>query len=199
MAIIWGLRLLSGVKPKISFFYFTDEDITEATFLEQLGVTEQQLWSLLSIKSNDQYLAFRDPNRTITPNESESKIINTIDGVSALLGTFFRVGARIACGRWKETDTRALLEAIQFHNHYIENRVKSLHRVLIDKYTGETLFALNLQQNGHLSNMNQITYNIYGENTRINSNSIDNSTNIVNKNSSRNCVVQEPNSFKRKI
>ena len=194
-----GLEIIERNKNKISFFYFTDEDITETTFIEQLGVTEQQMWSLLSIKPGDQYLEFRDPNRTKIPNKSESTIINTIDGISALLGTFFRVGARIACGRWKETDTRALLEAIQFHNHYIENRVKSLHRVLIDKYTGETLFALNLQQNGPLSNMNQITYNIFGENARINNNSIDKSTNIVDKNSSRNSVAKEPNSIKRKI
>ena len=179
-----GLEIIERSKTKISFFYFTDEDITEAIFSEQLGVTEQQLWSLLSIESGDQYLAFRDPDNTLMPNENENIIINTIDGVSALLGTFFRVGARIACGRWKKTDTKALLEAIRFHNHYIENRAKSLHKVLIDKYTGETLFALNIQQNAHLLKIKQTT-NIYGDNARINNNSIDNSTNIVSKNSLR--------------
>lgn len=92
-------------------------------------------------------LALEGRTGTALSTSKESAVINAVDGVSALLGTFFRVGVRIALGAWKEADTKALLGAIRFNDEGAESRALSLHRVIIDKYTGRALFGFNHQQN----------------------------------------------------
>jgi len=148
-----GFEVVERDKTKLGFFYFTDEDISEAMFLERLAVTEQHLWSLLSIRSEDQLLALEAPETLSLPVRKESAVINAVDGMSAMFGTFFRVGIRIALGRWKEADTRALLSAIRFNDEGAEIRVHSLHRVLVDRYTGATLLGINFQQHAGLPPM----------------------------------------------
>ena len=138
-----GFEIVERDKTKVRFFYFTDEDISQLAFLERLAQTEQNLWALLSLNTNKQLLALEDPAGTV----KESAIINAVDGISALLGTFFRVGTRIALGAWKEADTKALLDAISFNDQGAENRALNLHQILVEKYTGTTLLAFNRQQN----------------------------------------------------
>jgi hypothetical protein len=145
-----GFEIVERDKTKVSFFYFTDEDISEEAFGERLAQTGQSLWNLLSIRSDEQALAIEGSTSTALSTGKESAVINAVDGVSALLGTFFRVGARIALGAWKETDTKALLGAIRFNDEGADNRALNLHRVLKDKYTGSTLFGFNNQQNKQL-------------------------------------------------
>lgn len=169
-----GFEIVERDKEKVSFFYFTDEDISEVDFLQRLAETDRSLWNLLSISSGDQLLALEGPSGTTIGREravinsgdqllaiqgptgtalstdKERTVINAVDGISALLGTFFRVGARIILGSWKEADTKALLGAIRFNDDGFENRALSLHRVLVEKYTDRTLFGLNGQQNKEL-------------------------------------------------
>lgn len=145
-----GFEIVERDKTNVSFFYFTDEDISEVDFLERLAETEQSLWNLLSINSGDQVLALQAPIGTALSASNENAIINAVDGISALLGTFFRVGTRIILGAWKEADSKALLDAIRFHDEGAESRSVRLHRVLVQHYTDRTLFGLNRQQNKEL-------------------------------------------------
>lgn len=148
-----GLEIVERNNTEVRFFYFTDEDISETTFLEKLANAEQQLWNLLS-SSPDMHVKAIEESASKTPLiGKENAIINAVDGISALLGTFFRVGTRIALGTWKETDTKALLDAIRFNTEGSENRALCLHQVLLEKYAGETLFAFSQQQNKNLSPM----------------------------------------------
>jgi hypothetical protein len=144
-----GVEIVSRDRKRVSFFYYTDEDVPEAEFLERLAQAERGLWNLLSAGSHDPVLALPGPGGE-APERDESAVINAVDGLSAMLGTFFRVGARIAMGRWRETDTRALLGAIRFNEDAAELRAAALHRTLVARYTESTLMGLNRQQNARL-------------------------------------------------
>jgi uncharacterized protein YjbI with pentapeptide repeats len=164
-----GFEVVERDGSKISFFYFTDEDISEVMFLERLACTERHLWNLLStdpcacacsggpawggsiecrgIVSAVAPRPESDAREEISPRCEESAVINAVDAISALLGTFFRVGARIAVGAWKPDDTRALLNAVRFNDHGAEQRALSLHQAIVEKYTGQTLFGFSRGQN----------------------------------------------------
>lgn len=146
-----GVEIVSRDRTRVSFFYYTDEDIPEEEFLERLADTERELWNLLSIGSPEQVLAITGPGGPTAPARNESAVINAVDGLSALMGTFFRVGARIALGRWRETDTRALLGAIRFNDDAADLRAAALHRTLVDHYPQSRLMGLNRLQNAQLS------------------------------------------------
>lgn len=145
-----GFEIVSRDKGKVSFFYFTDEDISEAVFLDRLEHTERNLWNLLAVGPDDDVLAIAGPGGAAASPAGESAVVNFVDGVSALFGTFFRVGVRIALGRWKERDTRALLEAIRFNDTGADVRVAILHQTLTARYTGTMLMNLNRLQNAQL-------------------------------------------------
>ncbi len=144
-----GFEIVDRDESRISFFYFSDEDISEETFLERLAQTERGLWNLLSART-DRQLPILGEAAGMLSTGKEDVVINAVDGISALLGTFFRVGARIALGVWKAADTRALLNAIRFNDEGAEDRASSLQRVLVEKYSGQTLFGINSQQNNLL-------------------------------------------------
>lgn len=148
-----GLEVVERNSTEVHFFYFTDEDISEAIFRERLAVTEQHLWSLLSVRSDDQLPAL-DTSATLARSAGkESAVINAVDGVTAMFSIFFRAGIRIALQKWKEVDTRALLGAIRFNDDDPETRAQGLHRVLVHRYTGATLFGINIQQHAGLPPM----------------------------------------------
>lgn len=142
-----GFEIVERTKEHISFFYFTDEDIAEEAFLERLRQTEAGLWNLLTIRSTGQLMALAGSAGTTAPAPNESGVINAIDGISALIGTFFRVGARIALGDWREADTKALLGAVRFNEEGADERARNLHGVIVEKYTGRALFGINTRQN----------------------------------------------------
>lgn len=148
-----GLEVAERTSTTVHFFYFSDEDISEAIFRERLAETEQRMWRLLSIRSDDQLLALEAPAALARPAGKENVVINAVDGVAAMLSIFFCAGIRIALGKWKEKDTRALLGAIRFNDEGAEFRAQSLHRVLVERYTGATLFGINLQQHAGLPPM----------------------------------------------
>jgi len=83
-----GFEIIDRDKTKVSFFYFTDENISEETFSDRLAQTEQSLWDLLSIGSEEQLAAFEVPTRTALSTGKASAVINAVDAVSALLGSF---------------------------------------------------------------------------------------------------------------
>jgi uncharacterized protein YjbI with pentapeptide repeats len=145
-----GFEIVERNKTRVSFFYFTDEDISEETFRERLAKTKQSLWDLLSIESEEQMLALQGPTAVASSTENASAVINAIDAISALLGTFFRVGARIALRKWTEADTAALLNAIPSNQESARSRASSLHQLLIDRYTRQTLLDINVELNKRL-------------------------------------------------
>ncbi|HEY0017576.1 MAG TPA: CHAT domain-containing protein [Longimicrobium sp.] len=144
-----GVEIVSRDRTRVSFFYYTDEDISEIEFLERLAQTERGLWNLLSVDAHGHLAAIPGPDHAVSARD-ESAVINAVDGLSAMLGTFFRVGARIAMRRWKEADTRALLNAIRFNEDGAELRAAGLHRTLVARYTESALMGLNRQQNAQL-------------------------------------------------
>ena len=159
-----GFEVVERDTSKISFFYFTDEDISEEEFLERLASTERRLWNLLS---TDPYArpvvthrlwdgACRftgdspsgcEEREGLWPGSGDSAFINAVDAISALLSTFFRVGVRIAVGAWTPDDTRALLNVVRFNDEGAEQRSLSLHQVIVEKYTGQALFGISRGQN----------------------------------------------------
>lgn len=163
-----GLEIVERSNSEVSFFYFTDEDISEEIFLEKLANTERQLWNLLSINPDKNVKALEESGSTKPLIGRKDSIINKVDGISALIGTLFRVGARIAIGTWKEADTKALLGAIQFNTEDTENRAISLHRVLMERYADERLFAFSQQQNENLSPMKENQQFLQGQVSALN-------------------------------
>jgi uncharacterized protein YjbI with pentapeptide repeats len=145
-----GFEIVERNKSEVSFFYFTDENISEESFMERLAKSEDQLLSLLSIRSVDQIIPLKKPSNSLPVSSKSNAMINVVDGISALLGTFFRVGARIAFGTWKENDTKALLNAIHFSNSDTDKPAHILHRILVDKYSDDSLFILNRKLNENL-------------------------------------------------
>lgn len=142
-----GFEVVERTSTEVSFFYFTDEDISREEFLERLRLTEAGLWNLLSVRSTGQLLALPTSPGLTEPVHGEKGVLNAIDGISALLGTFFRVGARIALGNWREADTKALLGAVRFNEEGADERARHLHAVLVDNYTGRELVGINSRQN----------------------------------------------------
>jgi len=145
-----GFEIVERNDRQICFFYFSDEDITIDVFLEQLAKTEQSLWNLLSAKGHDSLIVSDTALDEDTSDQLKSTVINTVDGVSALIGTFFRVAARIACGSWNQKDTANLLGVISFNLDGTERRAVSLHSAIVANYVGNTLMDLNRRQNAVL-------------------------------------------------
>jgi uncharacterized protein YjbI with pentapeptide repeats len=155
-----GFEVVERDTSRVSFFYFTDEDISEVEFLERLACTERHLWNLLTAdpcaraRSAGEWdggcaftsLAGREADEEPWPGDA-SQVIGAVDAVSALVGTFFRVGVRIAVGGWKPDDTRALLNAVRFNDEGAEQRALSLHQAIVNEYTGQALFEISRGQN----------------------------------------------------
>jgi uncharacterized protein YjbI with pentapeptide repeats len=139
-----GLEVVGKSATQVSLFYFTDEDIREVEFFARLRQTEHDLWNLLAISPDVLHFLDGSVEALTTP---QNAIINAVDGVSALIGTFFRVGIRIAAGRWREADTRSLLEAIRFNADSVDIRAAPLHKVILGRYTGRNLVGISRAQN----------------------------------------------------
>jgi len=141
-----GLEVVEKTSTHVILFYFTDEDIQESEFFARLKSSEQDLWNLLAVSPNVFGLLDGSVSET-SLTSPKTAIINAVDGVSALMGTFFRVGIRIAIGRWREADTRSLLEAIRFNPDDTEARAAILHKVILSQYTGRNLVDISRAQN----------------------------------------------------
>jgi hypothetical protein len=143
-----GFEIVERDRTKVSFFYFTDENVSEVDFLERLAQAERSLWNLLSTGPGEQALAGESVDAALSPGaQGGNVLIAAVDGMSALFGTLFRAGVRYALGAWTESDTRALLNTIRFNEEGAEHRVLGLHRALVERYTGQALFGFSRQQN----------------------------------------------------
>ncbi len=91
-----GVEVVERSETAIHLFYFTDENISEETFYERLAVAEQQLWSLLSIRSYEQLPAPARVAASREPVNKQSAVINAVDGLTAMFSIFIRAGIRIA-------------------------------------------------------------------------------------------------------
>jgi len=163
-----GLEVVERNEEILSFFYFTDENIDEDEFLDRLKNTEQNLWQLLS-QTNE-------TEETSLLVEEANTVINTIDGISALIGTFFRVGVRIAYGKWQQKDTEALVNVIKFDNSQAKFSGADLHKLLSNNYKTKNLLGINSNQNqnffildqrqiteiGNISNSTVVTGSVSG-------------------------------------
>lgn len=146
-----GLEILERKEGRVSFFYFSDEDLSEGEFLDMLKGTEEHLWEMLTVNAHEHHMLTVGLIEDGSQAKVENSVINAIDGVSALLGTFFRVGVRIAFGRWSAKDTRNLLDVVDFDGRQGRFDASSLHRVLLNKYTGRTLLDISTGQNQGLA------------------------------------------------
>lgn len=145
-----GLEIVERNSREVRFFYFTDEDITQAEFLERLTETEVDLWSLLSTRIGvERLITDGEPDAALVAS-NENVIINTVDGISALLGTLFRVGVRIAFGRWKLRDTEALVDVANAAGQRRAIAAGGLHQALITHYSSAPLLGFNAKQNNNL-------------------------------------------------
>lgn len=154
-----GFEVVERTSTAISFFYFTDEDLSKEEFTERLAASSERMWRLLSVQSPDQLQALERPVRGAVPGAAyhaiqqasgppaikESMMINAVDCVTAMIAIFFGAGIRIAMGRWKESDTRALRRATQFGDDRPQVAAE-LHGILVDRYTGRQLFDISGQQ-----------------------------------------------------
>ncbi|MDD2661799.1 MAG: hypothetical protein PHY54_19295, partial [Methylococcales bacterium] len=149
-----GLEIVERNELEIHLFYFTDENISEAIFLERLAATEQHLWRLLTVRSNDQLTALdMSPTQALQSTSKENVIINAVDGITALFTIFSHAGIRIIFGKWKKADTRAMLTAIRFNDDDLEARTQGLHNILVNRYTDTILFSIYGNQNAGLPQM----------------------------------------------
>ncbi len=146
-----GIEVVEREGDRISFFYFTDEDLSEAEFVDMLKDAESSLWGMLSVNFDEHYLLTSGQTGDGSLERTEGSIISAVDGVSALLGTFFRVGVRIAFGRWSPRDTKSLLNVIGFDNQQTQLNAENLHRILLSKYTGRALLSMSASQNQDLA------------------------------------------------
>lgn len=144
-----GLEVVERTQTKVQFFFFTDEDISEAVFDERLARTAQQMWSLLSIRSDHQLLALQPPTALVPLASQENAVINAVDCVTSMMAIFFGVGIRIASGKWTAADTRALRRAAWSYDESPEIS-QGLHSVLVERYTGSALFRISDGQNAGL-------------------------------------------------
>lgn len=144
-----GVEVVERTSTLVRFFYFTDENISEALFQERLVVTSQHMWSLLSVRSTDQLKALGASEASARPVNEENAAIAAVDCLAAIMAIFFGVGIRIALGKWKASDTRALKHASQFNEEPPEI-AQGLHEILVDRYSDKTFLKLNEGQHAGL-------------------------------------------------
>ncbi len=148
-----GFEVINRTHDEIRFFYFTDEDITKEVFLDRLARTERDLWDLISARPDLQQLGqgttapSSSVDRSAPPGNQENSLINAVDAISAMLGTFFRVSVRVFYKSWSLKDTQRLLQAVHFGENGSPLRLApSLHQAITDKYSHGHLANINAQQ-----------------------------------------------------
>lgn len=144
-----GVEIVERGKDYISLFYFTDENISIDEFFNNLGIIETEFSQFLNDGPEEYLRQIKKSNNKL----SENKIINFIDGITALTGIFFRVGIRLILGKWTLSNTEALLSS--FNNSLIEP--SGFHYKLIQRYENNFYInsfinnnSLNIQKGGNM-------------------------------------------------
>lgn len=143
-----GIEIVAREEDEIRFFYFTDEDIPEGEFLNRLKKTEHDLWSLIFHEPGSVQKTLKEKNNSNNQSRSteENALINAVDGMASLMSINFRVAIRIVCGKWKQEDTRALVNAIRFNVTAPVIHAGPLHQVIINKYSQNVLWGKGTTQ-----------------------------------------------------
>lgn len=100
-----GIEIIEKNKNKLSFFYYTDEDISREAFDIMLSSTEEGIWSSLLLNSES------SGAQLMTNNPKEAK--KYFDGVISLMSIFQKIGFRISLNEWGQLETKHLVSALE--------------------------------------------------------------------------------------
>lgn len=109
-----GLEIYERTTKKISYFFFTDEDITKEIFDIRLEDTFVNFWELFT---NIPKIASQLQEKTVTAQNQTlpSKLINSIDIVIDLVGILAKIGARVPFLKLSKEDIfQALVHSVNF-------------------------------------------------------------------------------------
>ncbi len=131
-----GMNLGMEVKHRtatfMTFFFFSDDNITQAKFEERLQYSENDFLGLIFLDKAE------FENFQLKTAAQQSKLVNKIDGMAALWSIFVRVGIRIATGHWTTADSENLLLAVNFNKNPLLN-FNNLHRLLKQRFNQEQI------------------------------------------------------------
>lgn len=103
-----GLEIKERTKKHITYFLYSDENISEKEFFQRLARQERNFLELL--------FPF-DLTQKHKTTRKFNDVLNKIDGFAALLSTCIKIGVRISIGEWHKRDTAQLAHAISFQQH----------------------------------------------------------------------------------
>jgi len=111
-----GVQFVSKTDKRINFFYFSDEVIPYDQFESQLQKSEQSMWRLIKIESD---------NLTTQPqkNSLPSKVINATDTIINLIGLVLKIGSRFPFGLISEEEISGLLHTTLPANTKLNNGI----------------------------------------------------------------------------
>lgn len=138
-----GFEVTQRAADHITFFYFSDENLTETVFMERLAQTERRLLAFLSVRNEEDLITV---GRSPAVARPQFYVINAIDAISGMMGVFMRIGARLMMDAWSVEETHTLLESIRFNADGDRRLADSLHQMIADKYSSQGTLGLNQQQ-----------------------------------------------------
>ncbi|GGG25336.1 hypothetical protein GCM10011344_27520 [Dokdonia pacifica] len=137
-----GVEVVERNSNIFTFFYFSDENISEDFFFDLLTSTSKELLS-----------GFINFENYLNKSKGKSYFINGLNGIISLMTISFRASMLIAIGEWKQKDTNALINSINpignslstedFHQKLSEINVQQNIQKLI---TNNKLNFINIHQ-----------------------------------------------------
>lgn len=143
-----GFEIIERAEDKITFFYFSDENIAEEVFLERLQKTEVDFWTIIenpNVLYNPQpVIECRDtPQKeqslTIdkTPSDKLQKFVEEFPYAKDLLiniaSFFLKINVRITHNNLDDKDLNNLLQPIQFSD-YIKIDIKKVIEMILESF-----------------------------------------------------------------
>jgi hypothetical protein len=108
-----GFEITQKDQKELSFFYFTDDDITEEVFKQQIERVSQNFWSVIFIRKSP------DENLPIS-FDNTSELFNFMEHLVTLETCFKKIGIRVAQNKWSISTTNNLLKALSFNDTNLE-------------------------------------------------------------------------------
>ncbi|MEA3450516.1 MAG: hypothetical protein U9Q83_01280 [Bacteroidota bacterium] len=148
-----GFEIIEKDDNKITFFYFSDENITATQFNERLTKTEFDLWTMIN---NPEVVYNKHENNTNSPNISpdqsnEAVFINGFlyanELMINLMGMFFKISARIKHGKIGLDDLDSIFNSIHFGDRKLEIDSKIVYQTIINNYDQRRLISINKNNN----------------------------------------------------
>lgn len=166
-----GFEILERENDKITFFYFSDENISEDVFLQRLQKTEVDFWSIIenpeivykaqtillddvnkSKQENNQDLAKYEPSTKL--QKFVDKFLYAKDLLINMTSSFFKINARITHDKIKEQDLINLFKAIHFENSGVELNEKKIIQVIINNFNQKQIVNINKNNNLEIKGSN---------------------------------------------